>query len=118
MLSDPRQHTAYQATAPIQALSQVPDLQRERHFIDNPLLDAERLARNIKDLNPSTVEAERLNIDANSLKKRLNDYHRQIGKFSDALNTLHDERGSSASRATTCTIRVRQNINEDGNRKQ
>ncbi len=105
MLADPRQHATLQAIAPIEAMSKIPDLNRENYFLEKPLLDAERLARNVKDLNPSKMDAEKLNVNLESLKKRLSEHHRKIGKFSDALSLLHDERGPGAQRAMTCRNR-------------
>lgn len=113
MLTDPRQHSAYQATAPIAALSKIPDLNRERHFLEKPLLDAERLARNIKDLNPSVAEATKLEVNLESLKKRMSEHHRKIGKFSDALSLLHNERGAAAPRAKVCHFRVNNGVNRE-----
>lgn len=106
MLSDPRQHAAFQAIAPVRRLAEVPDLNREGFFLDKPLREAERLARNIKDLNPAKIDAEKAQVDLESLKRRLTEYHRGIGKFGDALSLLHDERGDDAPRARACEYRV------------
>lgn len=108
MIADPRQHAAHQTVAPIQALEAIPDLNREHYFLEKPLRNAERLARNIKDLNPATAEAESLGVDLISLKRRLSEHHRKIGKFSDALNKLHDERLSGGQRANACGYRFNQ----------
>ncbi len=105
--NDPRQHATRQAFAPIDALGAVPDHNRESFFLDKPLRDAERLARIIKDLKPSQKDAERLDVDMVSLKKRTDDHHRKIGKLSDALGLMHDERGAGAPRAPACAIRSR-----------
>lgn len=106
MLADSRQHATFQTIAPIRSLAEVPDLNREEHFLKKPLLDAERLARNIKDLNPSKTDAEEMKVDLDSLKRRMSEHHRKIGKFSDALSLLHDERGSGAQRAKVCRYRT------------
>ncbi|WP_085899437.1 hypothetical protein [Kiloniella majae] len=106
MLEDSRQHSAYQAISPIKRLSEVPDLNRENFFLESPLLEAERLARNIKDLNPSPAEAEKYSIDISSLKGRLTKYHHSVGKLSDALSLLHSERGAGAPRAKVCSYRT------------
>lgn len=44
--------------------------------------------------------------DLDSLKRRLSEHHRKIGKFSDTLSPLHDERGAGAPRAMTCRYRT------------
>ena len=105
MLADPRQHSAHQTLAPVREMSNIPDLNREEFFLDKPLRNAERISRNIKDLNPSTVEAEKLEVNLESLKKRMTEHHRKIGKFSDALSLLHDERGTTGPRARACETR-------------
>ena len=106
MLADSRQHAAHQALAPVLTMSEIPDLRREDFFLEKPLRNAERVARNIKDLNPSAKEAEKLKIDLDSLKKRMNDHHKKLGKFSDALGLLHDERGAAGPRAIACSTRT------------
>ncbi len=105
MKNDPRQHATRQSFAPIDALGAVPDLNRESYFLDKPLREAETLARIIKDLKPSRKDAERLDIDMESLKKRLDDHHRKIGKLGDTLGLMHDERGAGTPRALTCSQR-------------
>lgn len=116
MLADSRQHAAHQTVAPIQTLAGIPDLNREHFFLDTPLRNAERLARNIKDLTPSKSEAEILGINLDSLMSRMSDHHRKVGKFSDALNALHDERRGGGPRAKVCSDRVDQKSNN--NRRQ
>lgn len=106
MLADTRQHSAHQTIAPIRALADVPDLNRESFFLEKPLREAERLARNIKDLNPSKDEAMKLDVDLESLKKRMTEHHRKIGKLSDALSLLHDQRGAVGQRAMPCSYRI------------
>ncbi|MDD9908138.1 MAG: hypothetical protein OXR62_00435 [Ahrensia sp.] len=105
MKSDPRQHAANESLAPIRALASVPDFNREDYFLSRPLREAETLARNLKDLNPSQKDAERLDVNLESLKKRLGDHHRKIGKLSDTLGLLHDERGAGAPRAPVAMTR-------------
>jgi len=104
-LGDLLQHAAHQALSPMKALSQVPDLNREDFFLEKPLQNAERIARNIKDLNPSLKEAVKLKVNLASLKDRMTKHHRNLGKFSDALSLLHDERGESGPRARACDLR-------------
>ena len=105
MLADPRQHSARQTLAPVREMSKVPDLNREEFFLEKPLRNAERISRNIKDLNPSAIEAEKLEVNLESLKKRMTEHDRKIGKFSDALSLLHDERGTTGTRARPCETR-------------
>ena len=118
MIADPRQHAAYQAISPIKKLSEVPDLNRESYFIDKPLLEAEQLARNIKDLNPSKQEVEKTGIDFDNLKFRLGEYHRKIGKFSDVLRFIHDQKEKGAPRAQTCKSRVDNNLSNEKREKR
>lgn len=106
MLADPRQHAAFHAVEPIRKLAEIPDLNRESFFLDKPLREAERLARNIKDLNPSKADAEKAEVDLESLKRRLTEHHRKIGKLSDALSLLHEERGVGSPRSPACDYRV------------
>jgi hypothetical protein len=105
-LNEPRQHAAFHAIAPIQRLAGVPDLNRPRYFLDHPLREAEQLARNIKDLNPTKTECESAGVDIVSLKKRLTEHHRYIGKFSDTLSLLDDQREQAHERAANCDYRV------------
>lgn len=106
MLTEARQHAANQAISPVRNLAEIPDLNREIFFLEKPLREAERLARNIKDLNPSKSEADELQVDPVSLKRRMTEHHRKIGKLYDTLNLLHDERGPGAQRATPCNYRT------------
>jgi hypothetical protein len=117
MLDDTLQHAAYQALAPIRRLSEVPNLNREGFFLDKPLREAEQLARNIKDLNPSKIEAEKSGVNLESLKKRLSEYHSKIGRYSDALSSIHDKREAGSPRAKVCEYRVGLEL-RDGNREQ
>lgn len=106
MLADTRQHAAFQSTAPIRKMAEIPDHNREGYFLEKPLLNAERLARNVKDLNPSLADAKSMKVDLDSLRRRLTEHHRKIGKFSDTLSALHDERGAGAPRAKACRYRT------------
>lgn len=111
MLADTKQHTAHQTLAPINNMAKVPDLNRENYFIEKPLREAERLSRNIKDLNPSQVDASNLKVDLSSLKKRMTEHHRKIGKFSDTLRLIHDAREAGAPRAMACNDRTMTGFN-------
>uniref|UniRef100_A0A2A4Z6F0 Uncharacterized protein n=1 Tax=OCS116 cluster bacterium TaxID=2030921 RepID=A0A2A4Z6F0_9PROT len=111
MLRDSRQHTVFQAVDPIRELEKIPDFSREGYFIEKPLQNAERLARNIKDLNPSQDEAMKLKVNLESLKDRLSKHHSAIGKFSDVLNIVSDERGAGGQRAMNCSYRTNLSVN-------
>ncbi len=105
MSRDHRQHAARQAFACVEVLAGVPDMSRERFFLDKPLREAEKLARTIKDLRPSEKDAERLGVNLESLSKRMADHHERIVKLEDALGHFHDSRGKSAPRAKACEPR-------------
>jgi hypothetical protein len=106
MINDPRRHAVYQTDAQIVDLSAVPDLRREQHFLDGPMSDADRRARQLKDLKASPDQASRRGVDIGRLMKRLADHSKQTEKMLQTLEDLHESRGNSASRSHS--IRVRQ----------
>lgn len=105
MVNDPRRHAVYQTHAQISELSAIPDLRREQHFLDGRMTDADRRARQVKDLKVSLEEASRRGVDVDRLMKRLADHSNQTEKMRQTLEDLHESRGSSASRATCIQAR-------------
>ena len=68
--------------------------------------DADRRARQVKDLKASPDQASRRGVDIGRLMKRLADHSKQAEKMLQTLDDLHESRGNSASRAPC--IRARQ----------
>ena len=99
MLSDPRRHAAYQAFREIRELQAVPDLRREHHFLAGPMAEADRVARQIKQLRPSAAEAEMREIDLDGLMRRLHDHSRKTEKLRTTLEALHEARTDESPRA-------------------
>lgn len=99
MIADPRRHAAYQIFSQIRALEEVPHLNRERYFLNGPMTDAARLARNINKLKPSELEAELRNIDLPKLKKRFHDYSEKMEKFQSTLEAVYEARNDDTPRA-------------------
>lgn len=99
MIADPRRHAAHQLFKSISSLEVVSDLRRETHFLNGPMAEADRLARQIKALRSASTEAEKLGIDAESLMKRLNDDSRRLEKLQVMLERMHEARGEEGPRA-------------------
>ena len=99
MIDDPRRHAAYQLFARIEALQKVPDLKRGHYFLNGPIADADRLARQVKQLKPSEEVAVLHDIDVNKLMKRLYDHSRRIEKLRSTLENIHEARTDEAPRA-------------------
>jgi hypothetical protein len=100
-IADPRRHAAHQLFKAISLLEAVPDLRRESHFINGPMATAERLARQVKSLRPSSAEAEKVGIDAAGLMKRFEQHSRRIEQLSRALDRVHEDRGEEGPRCRT-----------------
>lgn len=92
MVADPRRHAAHQLFKSISPLEAVPDLRRETQFLDGPMAEADRLARQIKALRPTSTEAEKLGVDGESLMKRLEQHSRRLEKLQVMLERLHETR--------------------------
>jgi hypothetical protein len=106
MIADPRRHAAYQAFQAIDRLQAVPDLKREHYFLNGPMTEADRRARQIKALKPSVAEAADRHIDPRKLMKRLNDDSRRLEQTQIALEHLHGTRGAETPRARPIVPRV------------
>ena len=106
MVADPRGHAARQLFRAISAIEEVPDLRRDTHFLDGPLVHADRRAREIKGLRPSQAEAERHGIDGNELMKRLLTHSRHVEKLRSSLEHIHEARGDEGPRARPIEFRT------------
>jgi hypothetical protein len=99
MIADPRRHAAQQLFKSLLSLEAVPDLRRETHFLDGPMANMDRLARQIKALRPAPTEAEKLGVDGGSLMKRLEQHSRRVEKLRVMLEHMHVARGDEGPRA-------------------
>ena len=105
MIEDPRQHAAFQSFARINEIASVPDLNRVPHFLKGRLAEADRSARQIKDLKFSLEEAKERKIDASKLSKRLEDHSRKLAKMLGSFEDLHESRLDAAPRARPIAAR-------------
>ena len=99
MVSDPRRHAAHQMFKAMSSLEAVPDLRRESYFLSGPMTAADRLAREIRLLRPSVVEAERRRVNPAELMRRFEQHSRRMGQLFSMLERLHQERGDEGPRA-------------------
>ena len=98
MLDDTRKHLITQTLAAMSAIEDVPELRREHYFLDGPMRDAVRRARDIKGLKPLAAEAALREVDLTSLMKRMHDHARKLEKVSNTLETYHEARAEGAPR--------------------
>jgi hypothetical protein len=98
MISDPRRHSANQLFKAISDLERVPDLRRETYFLEGPMTDADRLARQIRLLRPSIAEANRRKVDLGALMKRFEEHSHRLGQTLTMLEDLHQLRGDEGPR--------------------
>jgi uncharacterized NAD(P)/FAD-binding protein YdhS len=80
-------------------LEAVPDLRRESYFLNGPMADAHRLARQVRLLRPPAAEAERRHIDLAGLMTRFRQHSRRIEQLLSMLEMLHQLRGDEGPRA-------------------
>ena len=99
MITDHRGHAARQLFRSVDAIEKVPDLLREKSFLDSQMASAERKAREVRGLKPSAAEAQRHGIKLDEMMKRLCDYSRKIERFQATLENLHETRGEAVPRA-------------------
>lgn len=99
-----------------EALQAVPDLNRAGHFLSKTMADAERRAKDISFLKPTEAQAVAAEIDLDSLLKRTRDHAATMGKVGDALEKLHEERGTEAPRVRACDLNVPQVSQRNGRR--
>jgi hypothetical protein len=106
MVSDPRRHAAYQLLKSVSNIEAVPDLRRETYFLDGPMQEAGRLARQIKLRRPSIVEAERRRVDEKDLMRRLEQHSRQMEQLLSMLEGLHQTCGDEGPRVVSVQSRT------------
>ena len=89
-----------------EALQRVPDLNRAGHFLSKTVAAAERLAKDISFLRPTEAQAKAADVDLESLLKRTRVHADTMGKVADALERLHEGRGTDSPRARACDLNV------------
>ena len=90
-----RAHFLYQRFNRLLALEQVPDHNGARRFLDNDMAQADRLARQVKNLK----------IGNDKLAKRLTDHSRRIEARRTVLESLYEAWGDGAPRAPKAIVR-------------
>lgn len=108
MVRDRRAQAALQAVKSLQKIEQVPDLNRTKFFLDGPLRDMERRARDVSRLRPTQAAADAAEVDLQSLLRRTSQYCSTIEKVAVALEAQHSELGTSAPRARPCWRKKRE----------
>jgi hypothetical protein len=115
MIADRRAHYATQEGKLISELERVPDLKRTEHFLSNELAQADRLARQIKDIKPLESELVPRNGQtpaqaAEKLTERLAAWSQRNEKTRSVLENLHQvhevERARSPSVDTHPSIKT------------
>lgn len=89
-----------------EALQSIPDLNRAGHFLTKTVANAERRAKDVSFLKPTEAQAEAAGVDLASLLKRTRTHAETIGKVADALEKLHEERGTESPRVRACDFNV------------
>lgn len=108
MVKDRKQVQALQIARAQQALQEIPDLNRAGHFLSKTVATAERRAKDISFLKPTEAQAKAAKVDLESLLKRTRAHAETMGKVADALEKLHEERGTDSPRARTCELNIAQ----------
>ena len=80
------------------AIEDVPELRREHYFLDGPMRDAVRRARDIKGLKPLADAAALREVDLMSLMKRMHDHATKLEKVRNTLEAYHEARAKGAPR--------------------
>ena len=93
-----------------EALQDVPDLNRAGHFLSKTVASTERRAKDISFLKPTDAQAKTAEVDLESLFKRTRAHAETIGKVADALEKLHDERGTGFPRARACDLNIAETV--------
>ena len=106
MVRNWRAHAVRQAVDSIKALEAVPDQRRARHFLDNEMTNATRLAHQISSL--SIADAD--------LSARLKDHSHRMDEMRSTLSNFNEIRGDLAPRAAAVGSRIeRRKTNSEGN---
>lgn len=114
MINHSKRHSITQELKAINSLNNVPDLMRTKHFLENEIADADRFARQVKELKPVSAElkprpGQTQEQAAESLSSRLSDHALRNEKIRSSLEDLHSVRGLGKPRmaATHVAERVR-----------
>lgn len=89
-----------------EALQSVPDLNRARHFLSKTMADAERRAKDVSFLKPTEAQAQAAGVNLPSLLKRTRGHAETMSKVAEALERLHEERGTESPRVRACDFNV------------
>ncbi len=103
MRKDPRGHGTRQQSKALSALEKVHDLRRPSYFLEGPLKDSERLARNLEALRPSQTEASDQRVNLDTLMSRLRDRRRRFDGVGKVLRQMNEQRGGEWPRARAVT---------------
>jgi hypothetical protein len=95
MVENPRRHAAYQRFAQIEDMERTPDLKRAQHFLDGQMTQADRLARQVKELKTGDID----------LTKRLVAHSRRVERLRASLEHLHEKRGDDPRRSPAAVRR-------------
>lgn len=96
-----------------EALQAVPDFNRAVHFLSKTMANAERRAKDISFLKPTVAQAATAGVDLNSLLSRTRTHAATMGKVGDALEKLHEERGTDSPRVRACDFNLPQASQRD-----
>lgn len=104
MINNSKRHSFRQEKLAYDHLNRIPDLMRARDFIDKELAEADRFARQVKELKPiqselKVREGQSAEAAAANLTTRLAKQSLRIEKLRSSLENLHTVRGLDAPRA-------------------
>ena len=108
MIDDPRRHAAYQTFEQVRTLEKIPPLSRERYFLDGPMAEADKLAREIKRLKPAENEARIREIYLHTFMKRHHNHSRKLELLRATLEKIHEAVNDETPRARPTVPRERQ----------
>jgi len=103
MTNHSKRHSIFQETKALAALGSVPDLMRTQHFLEKEMAEADRFARQIKELKPVAADlkprrGQSQEQAAESLSIRLVKQSLRNEKIRASLENLHSVRGLAAPR--------------------
>lgn len=88
MVANPKRHGLYQRSLQILDIEKIPNLNRTQHFLDGEMAQADRLARQIKDLKPGDEK----------LSSRMQAHSDRMEKLRSTLEYFHEVRGNEGPR--------------------
>lgn len=98
MISNWRSHALHRAVNSIKELEAIPDQRRARHFLDNEMTNATRIAHQISSLNVADLD----------LSARLKKHSRKMDEMRSTLNNFYEIRGDLMPRAAALNARIGQ----------